>query len=289
MKSDNWFKDVPRAPCGRRTKGEAGDEIPPIFKYLATLTKSSPLREFFVSKIQCANDSPMINEKINSKILSVWKKHFGASDKVYAPIFYDDFKTGGILFIGMNPSFNPRGIRKIMRGTEFEKMDPETFYNWRTAAQDSAHVDDSIRFGRLVHDGYAFFKRMHEIAKECKTHFQHIDLFVYRQTKQKEFLRLVRDKKRVLNALGRDQLDIFLEALKEIRPAVIVVSNAGSCGIIREYFKDRLSFDDERGFHWLKLDGTRVPIFFSSMLSGQRALDTGSYERLVWHIKQAVK
>src|SRR3989338_1375799 len=217
--------------------------------------QKTPPREFFVSKIQCANDSRMINEKINSKILSVWKKHFGASDKVYAPIFYDDFKTGGILFIGMNPSFNPRGIRKIMRGTEFEKIDPETFYNWRTAAQDSAHVDDSIRFGRLVHDGYAFFKRMHEIAKECKMHFQHIDLFVYRQTKQKEFLRLVRDKKRALNSLGSDQL----------------------------------SFDDERGFHWLKLDGTRVPIFFSSMLSGQRALDTGSYERLVWHIKQAVK
>ena len=51
MKSDNWFTDVPRAPCGRRTKGEAGDEILPIFKYLATLTKNSPSGEFFVGKL----------------------------------------------------------------------------------------------------------------------------------------------------------------------------------------------------------------------------------------------
>lgn len=30
------------------------------------------------------------------------------------------------------------------------------------------------------------------------------------------------------------------------------------------------------------LNGT--PVFFTSMLSGQRALDNGSKERLIWHI-----
>jgi len=34
---------------GRRTKGEAGDEILPIFKYLAIPTKNFPLGEFFVA------------------------------------------------------------------------------------------------------------------------------------------------------------------------------------------------------------------------------------------------
>lgn len=229
----------------------------------------------------------MINATINNKILGVWKKHFGANDQVYAPIFYDDFKTGGILFIGMNPSFNPRGVRKIIRNSEFSKLDPDEFYSWNSTSHDASLVDTAIKIGRLVTEEYAFFKRMHEIARECKTFFQHIDLFVYRQTNQNQFMRLVRDKKGVLNELGRDQLDIFLEALKEIRPKVIVVSNAGSCGIIREYFKDRIVFDDTAGYHWIKLDGTHVPIFFSSMLSGQRALDTGSYERLKWHVRQA--
>lgn len=229
----------------------------------------------------------MINEKINRKILAVWKKHFSKDKEVYAPIFYDNFKQGGILFIGMNPSFTPRGVRAIVRGTEFEEIESETFYRWNNIASDPAHVDTCVRIGRLVHEEYAFFKRMHETAKRCKTHFQHIDLFVYRQTKQKDFLGLIRDKKKVLNEFGRDQLDIFLEALKEIHPFVIVVSNAGSSGIIREHFKDRISFDEEQGFHWLDLGDRKVPIFFSSMLSGQRALDTGSYERLRWHVGKA--
>lgn len=29
-----------------------------------------------------------------------------------------------------------------------------------------------------------------------------------------------------------------------------------------------------------------VPVFFTSMLSGQRALDIGSFERLKWHINK---
>ncbi len=229
----------------------------------------------------------MINEKINRKILAVWKKYFSDNKEVYAPIFYDEFKQGGILFIGMNPSFNPVGVRKLMRGTEFETRDPGSFYSWSNFASNPNSVDDSVRSGRLVKEGYAFFKRMHEMAKLCRTHFQHIDLFVYRQTKQNDFLQLVRDKDKALNEFGRDQLDIFLEALNEIRPKAIVVSNAGSCGIIRAHFADKLSFDEDHGFHWLELDSGQVPIFFSSMLSGQRALDTGSYERLRWHVGQA--
>jgi hypothetical protein len=46
---------------------------------------------------------------------------------------------------------------------------------------------------------------------------------------------------------------------------------------------------EERGFHWLTKSGKRIPVFFLSMLSGQRSLDRWSYERLIWHIKQAVK
>ena len=230
----------------------------------------------------------MINETINKKILKVWEKHFGKNDGVYAPIFYDDFKLGGVLFIGMNPSFNPRGFRKVVRDTEFENLDPEAFYLWRNIASDPNLIDTCVEIGRHVHAKYGFFKRMHEIGKAANKHLQHIDLFVHRQTKQKEFLPLVReDKKGKLNEFGRDQLDIFLEVLKSIRPAVIVVANASASKIVQEYFDRQITFDNEHGFHWLTLNGSHVPIFFSSMLSGGGALDTGSYKRLVWHVNQA--
>lgn len=230
----------------------------------------------------------MINAGINNKILSLWEKRFGVDWNGIAPIFYDDFKTGGILFIGMNPSFAPQKIRTIVKDTEFENLDPEAFYAWSHIAVDTKNVDTCIEIGRYVHAKYGYFKRMHEIADECRTFYQHIDLFVYRQTKQDEFLPLVRNVKTgTISEFGREQLAIFLEALREIQPVVIVVANASASRIVQEEFREKLSYDEEHGFHLLTLDSEEIPIFFSSMLSGSGALDNGSYERLKWHIRQA--
>ncbi len=45
-------------------------------------------------------------------------------------------------------------------------------------------------------------------------------------------------------------------------------------------------FDDEIGTYRIKTKGNLfdTPVFFTSMLSGQRAMDNGSFERLQWHI-----
>jgi hypothetical protein len=46
-------------------------------------------------------------------------------------------------------------------------------------------------------------------------------------------------------------------------------------------------FDENLGTHKIVNNSEleNVPVFFTSMLSGQRALDNGSYQRLIWHIK----
>jgi len=50
-------------------------------------------------------------------------------------------------------------------------------------------------------------------------------------------------------------------------------------------------FDDEIGtYRIIKNDKLKhTPVFFTSMLTGQRALDLGSYERLIWHILFVLK
>ncbi|MEY3784343.1 MAG: hypothetical protein RLZZ230_665 [Candidatus Parcubacteria bacterium] len=68
-----------------------------------------------------------------------------------------------------------------------------------------------------------------------------------------------------------------------------VVSNAFGSQVVRDYLKEDLVWDKKKGFHCYTGMEKKVPVFFTSMLSGQRALDRWSYERLVWHIKQAVK
>ncbi len=92
-----------------------------------------------------------------------------------------------------------------------------------------------------------------------------------------------------LNQFALDQLTIFKDALLAVKPKCVVVSNAFGSEIVREYLKSDLQWDEKRGFHWFTQGNVKVPMFFTSMLSGQRSLDRWSYERLVWQIKQAVK
>ena len=92
-----------------------------------------------------------------------------------------------------------------------------------------------------------------------------------------------------LNQFALDQISIFKDALTAVNPKCIVVTNASGSEIIREQFDVNLQWDNKRGFHWFKYGDAKIPIFFTSMLSGQRALDRWSYERLIWHIEQALK
>lgn len=49
--------------------------------------------------------------------------------------------------------------------------------------------------------------------------------------------------------------------------------------------KKNSTFDPSIGTYRIEIDGFKTPIIFSGMLSGQRALDLGSLERLKWQIK----
>ena len=42
---------------------------------------------------------------------------------------------------------------------------------------------------------------------------------------------------------------------------------------------------EKEGYDILEINNKKIPILFSSMLTGQRALDTHSLRRLKWHIK----
>jgi len=92
-----------------------------------------------------------------------------------------------------------------------------------------------------------------------------------------------------LNQFALDQLAVFKEALHSVNPKCIVVSNAFGSQFVRGYLKEDLVWDKKKGFHWYTGMEKKVPAFFTSVLSGQRALDRWSYERLVWHVQQTVK
>jgi len=229
----------------------------------------------------------MKNPKINHKIIELWSKYFKDNPSVYAPIFYDDFKRNSILFIGMNPSFSLKGFKLILKNTEHSNINPISFFKWKNIFLNQNLIDDCIKIENYSKNNYFYFDRFVEISKKIGIDWQHIDLFLYKETSQKDFKEHIMDGKK-LNQFAIDQINLFKEILFEIKPQCIIISNAFASEIFREYFDNNLLWDKNKGFHWFVMENKKVPIFFSYMLSGQRALDRWSYERLVWHIGRAV-
>ncbi|MES1182139.1 MAG: hypothetical protein ABUL44_05020, partial [Flavobacterium sp.] len=71
------------------------------------------------------------------------------------------------------------------------------------------------------------------------------------------------------------------------RPKIIIVSNTKARGFFISEAMFTIGFNEEIGTDVIINEGSilkNTPIFFTSMLSGQRALDKGSFRRLIWHI-----
>ncbi|MEZ7885864.1 MAG: hypothetical protein QMC16_01120 [Flavobacteriales bacterium] len=197
---------------------------------------------------------------------------------------YDGLKESpDILFLGINPSFK--------EGSE----------EWR----------GSYSIVGLTNPGYfKSFERIQdrlESGYKTKTKVTHLDLCVFRETNQKFIKKVLFKSDNGLKFIS-DQIKISKEILEEIKPKIIVCSNTMAKHLLgrdrsenkkgkeegvwlgydfefnKELGTDIITGNSEEG---TKLDGT--PIFFTSMLSGQRALDNGSKERLIWHINKALE
>jgi len=225
---------------------------------------------------------------INDAIVELWNTYFANDEEVYAPLFYKDLKRGGLLFVGMNPSFSIQGFSRSLKGSKYEGMDPKDFYLWKSVRQDLSRVSACADIERMSHTTYtSYFGVLRDIAKEVGLDWEHVDLFLYRETNQASFESRIFSKGK-LNDFAKDQLSLFRRIVGSINPKVIVINNARGSKIVQEYLKDGLVYDSELGCHLLKVGDSRVPIFFTSMLSGQRSLDVHSRERLVWHIKKVL-
>ncbi len=183
--------------------------------------------------------------------------------------YIEQVEKNALLFIGLNPS----------RG---ENQQTEHFY---------------YKLEQTGGNGYpAFWKPFEEIGKAVNLTWTHLDLLGVRETKQA----LV--KNMLCTQLGVDfvyqQLLIAKQIIEAANPKMIVVSNSLS----RHFFGYEMT-EDKRHNVWMGFEfkfneeyGTETiitegplcgtPVFFTSMLSGQRALDNGSEKRLIWHIKR---
>lgn len=168
---------------------------------------------------------------------------------------------GSILFIGINPSYSEKK-------TEIK----ESFF-YSNNQQEEVHQ---------------YFKKFQDIGAKTNIEWSHLDLLYLRETKQENVKEIFKNK--IGNEFLSKQLAISKSIIEQSKPRVIVVSNAYARDLFLTECEFTTKFDDTIGTHKVVnndyLEG--IPVFFTSMLTGQRALDNGSYDRLVWHIKQVL-
>jgi len=176
-----------------------------------------------------------------------------------------------ILFIGINPSFDV-------------KKNEAAVYYYDLYCKENIHN---------------YFKKFQYISDNVNQPWAHIDLLFVRETEQKKVKEIIYDDKNNGAEFIYEQLLVSKHILEACSPKIIIVANTLARRLLG---KDKTKKDNI----WMGLDfkmdknvGTyriinneklaNTPVFFTSMLSGQRALDMGSYERLIWHIGFVLK
>lgn len=224
------------------------------------------IEEDFKQEIENLWNNPSFSE------IEVTLRGYGLHEKII---------KNSILFIGINPSFAKNSNPK-----------PDKYFlplNQDAKTSDNGNV-------------YTYFKRFVDITNTInkeditpKVNWSHMDLLFFRETKQAFIKNLKKEK------LGREfiieQLKISRQIILKSCPKLIVVSNTQARDFMKPLKKEHISmnfefeFRDEFGTYVITNEPVlkNVPIFFTSMLTGQRALDNGSYERLIWHIKLVLK
>ena len=196
------------------------------------------------------------------------------------PLVYPPLQEESILFIGLNPSFSDKGFRTILADTPYASISPREFFHWRNRSK--FDMTTAIAIEKSAKKKYRFFAKFRDISDYVEVPWEHIDLFFYRQTSQNKFRPIVL-KKDGINEFGGKQLVLSKTLIEAVRPQIIVVANALAAQIFQKEFDPK--FDEELGCHVAALNEQFVPVFLASMLTGQRAMDTYSYQRLKWHIR----
>lgn len=186
---------------------------------------------------------------------------------------------GCLLFIGINPSFKNGDL--MPSSPEYKSTYPWDIPDEKT---------------------HSYFIKSKRIANSEGIHlpYGHHDLFPIREANQKVIENMFdTDSKGSLitkndyNSFIKESLSWSQETIRECNPKIIVVINAFASRIVFDYsllgFIPEKRWNEDLGVDFIQINGNMVPIMFSGMLSGQRALDNQSEFRLMWHIRHVLR
>lgn len=166
----------------------------------------------------------------------------------------DKVAKDGLLFVGINPSFDESN--EVACQSDVRKSD-NGGYNHQYFVKPKL-LNDRIELGEL----------------------SHVDMFSLSTRHQYVVRDIVNDP--ACHTFVEEQLRLFRAIVNGANPRAIVVINAMASSLIKNgYALGPLAYDADLGVDMYMVEGKRVPVFYSGMLSGAHALDNGSYDKLV--------
>jgi len=225
----------------------------------------------------------------------------------------DTLYKNGLLFLGIGASFQKGCEKSVDRKLSADykysvQYETDHLNKGGRGTDDYYNRKKDENAGKDKEVAYQYYRPMNYIADETgyDRNWSNIDVTLFRTKNQKVVEFFFRQKK-FINVM-ENQLRLAKKLITIAEPEMIIASNA----LVREVLNyhptikiketkegkkievnSGLKFDNDN--ETMRKYGTpliclpdkqqKIPIFFTSMLSGQRALDNGSIERLVWHIK----
>lgn len=216
---------------------------------------------------------------LNDQIDAIWEGLSVGNPNLLLPLYLESLEEKDLLFVGMNPSFSKGAMEKWFKKNGWN-VHPEEYYLWSNKHAFCAEREALTRAHSRA--SYPFFRQHHNLISHLDSpSWCHLDLFPYRETQQT----ILKELCAANPAFSDACLTVFDKALREISPKMIVIWNKGAADIFFERYERE--FNRDVGTYHVNIADRRIPVFASSMVTGRRALDTYSRERLFWHINKA--
>lgn len=234
------------------------------------------------SAMKCTSYDECV-EQYNQEIRNLWKLEFdnaiksteNTNVKFKQFCFHVKQDESPIWFFGMNPSL-PRPPKEIFNPDN--DLTDNLIYDLK--------VEQEKMHGKLQYflKAIEFFENEVKNPKSVVPIFH--DLYPVRHTNQKEFVQFIEHEE---NKEFREKLDEATKNLIDgIMPDIIVIANAKASELMQKIFFGESESKGET-LRPYKFNGKKTDMIFSSMLSGQRALDTYSRSRLAKEIIETWK
>lgn len=199
------------------------------------------------------------NNRIGNALNQIWRKYNGIVDNNILsrrPIFAADGVADSILFVGVNPSYDPDDDKRFLENDDKKTLLYGSFY------------------GR--EDSPMYFKRLEMFAAELGKPYSQINLLYARENDRKKLLKTNPD-------FIREQLELTYDTIVKINPKAVVFFTDFCKNLIfgPRRWTDQSSFNPRSGS--FILNGTNIPIFFSEDVT---TLDADSVDSLIYRMKE---